>query len=98
MCDVLIVGAGPVGLNLAIDLGRREVSCRIIDRALVPLKSEPYRGGRCPASGRAAGKSVIRLMPSRLGSRARDQTAASAKEVSNMGRSRPRPLQKNLPR
>jgi 2-polyprenyl-6-methoxyphenol hydroxylase-like FAD-dependent oxidoreductase len=38
MRDVLIVGAGPVGLNLAVDLGRRGVACRIIDKALAPLK------------------------------------------------------------
>jgi 2-polyprenyl-6-methoxyphenol hydroxylase-like FAD-dependent oxidoreductase len=31
--DVLIVGAGPVGTTLAIDLARRGVSVRIIDRA-----------------------------------------------------------------
>ena len=29
--EVLIVGAGPVGLTLAIDLARRGVSVRIID-------------------------------------------------------------------
>ncbi|GHO46986.1 FAD-dependent monooxygenase [Ktedonospora formicarum] len=33
LIDVLIVGAGPVGMTLAIDLARRGVSCRIIDRA-----------------------------------------------------------------
>jgi 2-polyprenyl-6-methoxyphenol hydroxylase-like FAD-dependent oxidoreductase len=38
MRDVLIVGAGPVGLTLAIDLERREVACRIIDKALARLK------------------------------------------------------------
>jgi len=31
--DVLVVGAGPVGLTLAIDLARRDISCRIIDQA-----------------------------------------------------------------
>ena len=30
--QVLIVGAGPTGLTLAIDLARRNISCRIIDR------------------------------------------------------------------
>ena len=31
--DVLIVGAGPVGLALASDLRRREIQCRLIDSA-----------------------------------------------------------------
>ena len=30
--DVLIAGAGPVGLTLAIDLGRRGVRCTLIER------------------------------------------------------------------
>jgi 2-polyprenyl-6-methoxyphenol hydroxylase-like FAD-dependent oxidoreductase len=33
MIDVLIVGAGPVGLTLAIDLLRRGITCRIIERS-----------------------------------------------------------------
>jgi 2-polyprenyl-6-methoxyphenol hydroxylase-like FAD-dependent oxidoreductase len=31
-CDVLIVGAGPTGLTLAIDLGRRGVRCILIEQ------------------------------------------------------------------
>jgi 2-polyprenyl-6-methoxyphenol hydroxylase-like FAD-dependent oxidoreductase len=31
--DVLVVGAGPTGLTLAVDLARRGVGCRIIDKA-----------------------------------------------------------------
>jgi 2-polyprenyl-6-methoxyphenol hydroxylase-like FAD-dependent oxidoreductase len=31
--DVLIVGAGPVGLSLAIDLGRRGISCVVVERS-----------------------------------------------------------------
>jgi 2-polyprenyl-6-methoxyphenol hydroxylase-like FAD-dependent oxidoreductase len=31
--DVLIAGAGPTGLTLAIDLARRGVNCRIIDKS-----------------------------------------------------------------
>ena len=30
--DVLIVGAGPVGLTLAIDLGQRGVNCMLIEQ------------------------------------------------------------------
>jgi 2-polyprenyl-6-methoxyphenol hydroxylase-like FAD-dependent oxidoreductase len=33
MIDVLVVGAGPVGLTLAIDLARRGVACRIIEQS-----------------------------------------------------------------
>ncbi|GJD54085.1 Flavin-dependent monooxygenase [Methylobacterium crusticola] len=39
MADVLVVGAGPVGLTLACELARHGVRCRIIDRAPQPL---PY--------------------------------------------------------
>ncbi len=31
-CQVLIIGAGPVGLTLALDLGRRGVRCTLIER------------------------------------------------------------------
>lgn len=34
--DVLIVGAGPVGLTLAIDLGRRGVRCMLVERNEAP--------------------------------------------------------------
>ena len=33
MIDVLVVGAGPVGLTLAIDLARRGVTCRILEQS-----------------------------------------------------------------
>ena len=35
-CDVLIVGAGPTGLTLAIELARRGISYRIIDKCAHP--------------------------------------------------------------
>src|SRR3974390_2834760 len=34
--DVLIVGAGPTGLTLAIDLGRRGVRCTLIEQKPQP--------------------------------------------------------------
>lgn len=34
--DVIVVGAGPVGLCLAIDLGRRGISCLLIERNRTP--------------------------------------------------------------
>src|ERR1700679_3829946 len=37
--EVLVVGAGPVGLTMAAELARHGVSCRIIDRLAEPL---PY--------------------------------------------------------
>ena len=35
--EVIIVGAGPVGLTLAIDLGRRGVRCTLIERKDAPM-------------------------------------------------------------
>src|SRR5690349_1122480 len=35
--QVLIAGAGPVGLTLAIDLGRRGVRCTLIEKNEAPL-------------------------------------------------------------
>jgi 2-polyprenyl-6-methoxyphenol hydroxylase-like FAD-dependent oxidoreductase len=34
--DVLIAGAGPVGLTLALDLGRRGVRCTLVERKVAP--------------------------------------------------------------
>ena len=36
--QVLIVGAGPVGLTLALDLGRRGVQCTLIERNQSPIR------------------------------------------------------------
>jgi len=35
-CDALVVGAGPVGLTMALELTRLGLSCRIIDKAAAP--------------------------------------------------------------
>ena len=34
--QVVIVGGGPVGLGLAIDLGQRGVSCVLVERYISP--------------------------------------------------------------
>src|SRR3954454_13256446 len=34
--DVLVVGAGPVGLTLAVDLGRRGVRCTLVEQKPAP--------------------------------------------------------------
>ncbi|MEO8814809.1 MAG: FAD-dependent oxidoreductase [Mycobacterium sp.] len=36
-CDVAVVGAGPTGLALALDLARRGVAVRVFERAAAPL-------------------------------------------------------------
>jgi len=36
--QVLIVGAGPTGLSLAVELARRSVPCRIVDRSAEPSR------------------------------------------------------------
>ena len=35
--QVLIVGAGPVGLTLAVDLGKRGIQCTLIEKNDAPL-------------------------------------------------------------
>ncbi|MGW3346429.1 FAD-dependent monooxygenase [Nonomuraea rubra] len=42
--DVLIAGAGPTGLALAVDLARRGVACRIVDRAPEPAGGSKGKG------------------------------------------------------
>jgi 2-polyprenyl-6-methoxyphenol hydroxylase-like FAD-dependent oxidoreductase len=37
--DVLVVGAGPVGLTMACELARNGVSCRIVDKAPAPAST-----------------------------------------------------------
>jgi 2-polyprenyl-6-methoxyphenol hydroxylase-like FAD-dependent oxidoreductase len=34
--EVLVVGAGPVGLTLAVDLGRRSVRCTLVEKKAAP--------------------------------------------------------------
>ncbi len=43
-CDVLIVGAGPTGLTLAIELARRGIHIRIIDQASGPSQHSKALG------------------------------------------------------
>jgi 2-polyprenyl-6-methoxyphenol hydroxylase-like FAD-dependent oxidoreductase len=38
LADVLVVGAGPVGLTMAAELARHGISCRIIDKLAAPLQ------------------------------------------------------------
>ena len=40
-CDVLIVGAGPVGTALALELAHQDVSFRVVDKA--PIRSDKSR-------------------------------------------------------
>ncbi|MBD1909081.1 MULTISPECIES: FAD-dependent monooxygenase [unclassified Leptolyngbya] len=42
--DVLVVGAGPVGLAMACELLRRGVACRIIDKAAAPVQTSRALG------------------------------------------------------
>jgi 2-polyprenyl-6-methoxyphenol hydroxylase-like FAD-dependent oxidoreductase len=44
MTDVLICGAGAAGLALAIDLGRRGVDFRLIDKAATPFRGSRGKG------------------------------------------------------
>jgi len=43
-CRVLIVGAGPAGLTLACDLARRNIDCRVVDRAPAPFPGSRGKG------------------------------------------------------
>jgi 2-polyprenyl-6-methoxyphenol hydroxylase-like FAD-dependent oxidoreductase len=42
--DVLVVGAGPVGLTMACELARHGVSCRILDKASAPSSTSKALG------------------------------------------------------
>ncbi|MGW5262669.1 FAD-dependent monooxygenase [Microbispora sp. NPDC004025] len=42
--DVLIAGAGPTGLTLAVDLARRGVACRIVEQAAEPAAGSKGKG------------------------------------------------------
>src|SRR5215510_10975807 len=44
LLDVLVVGAGPAGLTLAIDLARRGMVCRVLDRLTGPPVGTRARG------------------------------------------------------
>jgi 2-polyprenyl-6-methoxyphenol hydroxylase-like FAD-dependent oxidoreductase len=41
---VLIVGAGPTGLTLALDLARRGISCRLVEAATAPFEGSRGKG------------------------------------------------------
>jgi 2-polyprenyl-6-methoxyphenol hydroxylase-like FAD-dependent oxidoreductase len=41
---VLIVGAGPTGLTLALDLARRRIACRLIEAATAPFEGSRGKG------------------------------------------------------
>lgn len=42
--DVLVVGAGPVGLAVAVELARRDIACRIIDANIGPATTSRALG------------------------------------------------------
>ncbi|WP_405496124.1 FAD-dependent oxidoreductase [Nocardia sp. NBC_00511] len=42
--EVLVIGAGPVGLTLACDLARRGVACHVIERADAPSRASKAKG------------------------------------------------------
>src|ERR1700751_3405916 len=42
--EVLVVGAGPVGLTMACELARHGVRCRIVDRAPAPSSTSKALG------------------------------------------------------
>lgn len=64
-CDVMIVGGGPVGLGLAIELGQRDIECLLVERRtgshtipkgqnLTNRTLEHFRAWHCAAELRAA--------------------------------------------
>ncbi|MFG1976052.1 FAD-dependent monooxygenase [Nonomuraea fuscirosea] len=42
--DVIVAGAGPTGLTLAVDLARRGVSCRVVEQAAQPSGGSKGKG------------------------------------------------------
>jgi len=65
--DVLVVGAGPVGLTAAWALARRGLRCRIVDEAAAPSTTSKALVLRSPlSSGQGAG-ARFRVVPLRLG-------------------------------
>ena len=58
--QVIIVGGGPVGVALAVDLGQRGISCALVERHLTPAAhpegAEPHRSARSSTSTSGASR------------------------------------------
>ena len=44
VADVVIVGGGPVGMGLAIELGQRGVTCVVVERHVKPQLNPNFTG------------------------------------------------------
>ena len=51
--DVLLIGGGPTGAMLALELAMQNVSFRIIDKEPERFQQEPRTGGTTPHFGTA---------------------------------------------
>jgi 2-polyprenyl-6-methoxyphenol hydroxylase-like FAD-dependent oxidoreductase len=58
--EVAIVGAGPVGMALAIDLGLRGISCILIERRTEPQRISTSGALRMSCAPRACCRPTIR--------------------------------------
>ncbi len=65
--DVLIVGAGPTGLTLAVDLKRRGINCIVVDKAAAPTdksKALGVQAGTLEALENTIGPEIVKKMTS----------------------------------